>query len=146
MNNQFSILDAIDRARQLAPIEAHARKADPDTSHAAAAELRKDQSKLQRSVAVAVGILSAHGPLSDFQIRARWGTHWGGPFSDSLPCKARHWARQAGLVKHDGYGKHQGRKVRLWAVGRDVAYLEDQTLRCPHCHGTGRLVLDPLAQ
>lgn len=139
MNDQLNILDAIDRARQLADIQVHARKADPDTSHLAAAALASDQSKLQRSVAVAVGIIAEHGPLSDFEIRSRWPTHWPGPFSDSLPCKARHWARQAGLVKHEGYGKHQGRKVRLWAVGRDADFLADQSLRCPHCHGTGRV-------
>jgi hypothetical protein len=142
MNNQLNILDAIDRARQLAPIEVHARKGDPETSHTAAAELAKDQTKLQRSVATVVAILQASEPvrLTDFQIRDKWAGWWhSAKFSDSLPCKARHWARQAGLVRHDGYGKHNGRKVRLWALGADVAFLADERMRCPHCNGTGRL-------
>lgn len=96
-----------------------ARRNDPETSHQAAFAFSKDQKKASRSVTTAVAILEAHGPLSDFQIRALWPNFWEGPFSDSLPCKARHWAREQGLVKHIGYADHHGRTVRTWGIGRD---------------------------
>lgn len=143
-NDQLSLMGMFDRAGAPPRIDVRARKKDPETSHLAAAELDADQPKLQRSVSTVVAILRANEPLrlSDFQIRERWGKWWGDKFSDSLPCKARHWARQAGLVRHDGHGKHQGRRVRLWALGRDVEFLAGERQRCPHCGGTGRVAPD----
>jgi len=95
-----------------------ARTTDPETSHEAAAEF--EQSKAQRSIETVVCILEQHGPLTDFEIRDKWTAYWGSDkWSYTLPCKARHWARQAGLIKHDGFGIHQKRKVRRWNVGKD---------------------------
>ena len=93
-----------------------ARKRDPETSHEAAAAFAAKEGKVQRSVQAAVAILRAHGPLTDFQISAHWAEVWPEPFSESLPRKARHWARQAGLVEHEGYGMHQKRRVRTWTI------------------------------
>lgn len=105
-------------------IHVRARSTDPDTSHEAAAQLNKEPSRLNKSVKTVVAILSESPfPLSDFQIRDRWDKHWIGSWSFTLPSKARHWAREEGLVKHDGYGRHNGRRVRLWAFGRDDAFL-----------------------
>lgn len=94
-----------------------ARTTDPETSHEAAALV--GQSQAQRSVRAVVKILTGSGPLSDFQIRALWPSYWDGRWSFTLPSKARHWARQRGLVKHAGYGIHEGRRVRLWAIGKE---------------------------
>lgn len=105
-------------------IHVRARSTDPDTSHEAAAQLNKEPSRLNKSVKTVVAILSESPfPLSDFQIRDSWDKHWIGSWSFTLPSKARHWAREEGLVKHDGYGRHNGRRVRLWAIGRDDAFL-----------------------
>jgi hypothetical protein len=109
-------------------IDVVARTTDPDTSHEAAAQLELDQTRLARSVQTVVDIL-AGAPLHDFDIRALWPRYWSGPFSDSLPCKARHWAREQGLVRFAGYGAHHGRKVRLWARGRDHQFLSGRTAR-----------------
>jgi hypothetical protein len=100
-----------------------ARRTDPETSHQAALQFGADQPRITASIATVVRLLEQHGPLTDFDIRARWSTIWEGPFSFTLPCKARHWARQAGLVKHAGYGTHEGRRVRTWEVGRDAEFL-----------------------
>ena len=115
-------------------ISVRARKSDPETSHEAADDFDSKQTKAQRSVATVVLILQQHGPLTDFQIRELWFRYWEGPFSYTLPCKARHWARQAGLVKHEGYGKHQKRNVRKWTLGADLAYFDEQAKvkKCPH--------------
>jgi hypothetical protein len=96
-----------------------ARATDPDTSHAAAKEFNADKAKKSNSVKTVIAILAEHGTLTDFQIRALWPTYWGPHFSDSLPCKARHWARLAGEVRHVGYSTHQGRKVRTWEIGKE---------------------------
>lgn len=101
------------------PIKVIARATDPETSREAADELERNQTKLQRSVAVAVRILEDHGPLSDFQIRDLWPGYWGEAFSYTLPCKARLWAWQGGLVSPAGHGKHRGRRVQLWQAGGD---------------------------
>lgn len=109
-----------------------ARTSDPDTSHQAAFEFELNQTKAQRSVATVVAILKEHGKLSDFEIRALWENYWeSSAWSYTLPCKARHWARQAGLVKHAGYGEHEGRKVRTWEIGLDPALSRDEV--CPCC-------------
>jgi hypothetical protein len=105
-------------------IDVRARSTDPETSKQAAFEFELNQSKAQRSVATVVDILTAHGPLTDFDIRSKWETYWGGAhWSYTLPSKARHWARQKGLVKHEGFGTHNGRRVRVWALGRDDDFL-----------------------
>lgn len=100
-------------------IEVKARSTDPETSHQAAAQV--DQSQAQRSVQTVVLILTgSKEPLSDFQIRALWPAYWSGPWSFTLPSKARHWARQKRLVMHAGFGVHNGRRVRVWALGKDA--------------------------
>lgn len=116
-----------------AVVVVRARATDPETSHEAAEEFERDQSRAQLSVAAVVLILKDHGPLTDFQIREAWPKVWGSKaWSYTLPCKARHWARLAGLVKHDGFGTHGKRKVRRWALGRDEVFLGAQE-KCPHC-------------
>ena len=118
-------------------ISVRARKSDPETSRDAADDFDSKQEKAQRSVQAVVLVLRRYGPLTDFQIQDLWSRYWEGPFSNSLPRKARHWARQAALVKHEGYGKHQGRTVRKWALGADLAYFDEQVKakKCPHCGG-----------
>jgi hypothetical protein len=102
-----------------------ARRSDPETSHAAAAEVTAKDTA-QRSVKAVVTLLRAAGePLNDFQIHSLWPEVWDGPFSESLPRKARHWAREAGEVMHAGFGQHQGRRVRVWTVGRDGEFLKE---------------------
>lgn len=110
-----------------------ARKNDPETSHEAASNFEADQTKAQRSIRTVVEILKSHGELTDFEIRDAWSSFWGSEkWSFTLPCKARHWARQAGLVKHVGFGTHQGRRVRKWGLGND---LNEPSLikKCPTC-------------
>jgi hypothetical protein len=115
-----------------------ARSTDPETSHQAAFAFESDQLKCAASVTCAVRILAQHGPLTDFQLAELWPQYWLGKFSPSLPNKARHWARQQGLVKHDGYGQHQGRDVRRYSVGRDHEFLRGFSPRGrkppPACH------------
>lgn len=111
-------------------IDIRARRSDPETSHQAA--LAFDQPKAQRSVACVVLILKDGGAMTDFQIRACWTGYWGSVASFTLPSKARHWAREQGLVKHAGFGTHQGRRVRLWSLGRDESFLTPVEL-CPCC-------------
>lgn len=119
--------------RLKARVKVRARRTDPETSHEAAAAFEANQTKAQRSVAVVVHIIRTRGPLTDFQIRDLWPAYWGAvAWSYTLPCKARHWARQQGLVKHQGHGRHQGRRVRLWAIGRDEAFLEQPQI-CECC-------------
>ena len=101
-----------------------ARRTDPETSQQAALDFEANQSKAQRSVSTVVAILKVYGELTDFQLRDFWHKYWEGKWSFTLPCKARHWARQAGLVKHVGFGKHQGRRVRKWGLGRDDKFLD----------------------
>jgi hypothetical protein len=110
-----------------------ARSSDPETSHTAAAEFEANQTKAQKCVKIAVQILEEKGPLTDFEIRDVWTDYWGSDaWSFTLPCKARHWARQAGLVKHVGFGSHHGRKVRKWGTGCDTEFLDTQH-KCPTC-------------
>ena len=114
------------------PVTVRARATDPDTSREAAAAFEADEAKGARSVRTVVEILRRTGPLSDFQIRAKWAAAWAGPFSDSLPCKARHWARQQGLVQLVGHGKHGRRKVQMWHLGADAKYLASQQRKAGH--------------
>ena len=93
-----------------------ARRNDPDTSQEAAVALAAQQAKLQRSVQTVVAILKDHGELTDFRLSELWPGYWPEPFSESLPRKARHWAREANLVEHAGYGLHQNRRVRTWKL------------------------------
>ena len=117
--------------------EIKARATDPETSREAAADF--GQNKAQRSVATVVAILRERGPLTDFEIREWWGAFWGSnEWSFTLPSKARHWARLAGLVKHDGFGVHEGRKVRRWAIGRDS--LPSDTTGSPLARARERIV------
>jgi len=115
------------------PVAVIARRDDPATSKLAAATF--SQKRAQRSVQTVVAILTDAGALSDFEIAQHWPRHWPGPFSHSLPAKARHWARQAGLVKLAGEGKHRRRTVRTWELGRDVLHLAEHAApkACPHC-------------
>lgn len=93
-----------------------ARRTDPETSRDAAAAFDAS-GKVQPSVAAVVALLKSSGlPLHDFEIAARWPSFWGRAHSESLPRKARHWAKEAGLVQHEGFGEHQGRRVRLWIL------------------------------
>lgn len=107
---------AIDFSAPAPHVTVRARKRDPETSREAAGALDQQQPKLQRSVAVAVQILKDHGPQDDFGLAEKWADYWPEPFSESLPRKARHWAKEAGKVKHDGYTEHHGRRVRRWRV------------------------------
>lgn len=115
-------------------IDVRARKTDPETSHQAALDFEQNQTKAARSVSTVVTILAYFGKeLTDFQIRELWTDFWGSEkWSYTLPCKARHWAREKGLVKHAGFSTHQGRKVRTWALGRDEKFL-DANETCPCC-------------
>lgn len=98
----------------LAP-KVRARRRDPETSHAAAKAFKSDTAS--RSVQVVCQLLkNAKRPVTDFEIAANWIFAWGGPFSESLPRKARHWAREAGLVEHAGFAIHNGRRVRTWRL------------------------------
>jgi hypothetical protein len=98
------------------PPKVRARHADPETSKEAAAAFDAS-GKVQPSVAAVVALLKSAGiPLHDFEIAARWSSFWGREFSESLPRKARHWAKEAGFVIHVGHAEHQGRRVRLWAL------------------------------
>ena len=117
-------------------IAVRARTTDPETSHQAALDFDGNQNKASLSVACVVMILKAYGPLSDFAIRDAWTEFWGSrAWSFTLPSKARHWAREQGLVKHAGFSTHQGRKVRTWELGRDEAFLEPAP-RCGCCGQT----------
>jgi hypothetical protein len=109
-----------------------ARTTDPETSKMAARAFEENQTKAQRSVATVVLVLKKYGRMTDFQIRDRWEEFWGpDKWSYTLPCKARHWARQAGKVKHAGFGEHQGRIVRTWEIGRDEKFLlEPEVCEC----------------
>ena len=100
------------------PVAVIARRDDPATSKLAAATF--SQKRAQRSVQTVVAILTDAGALSDFEIAQHW---------------PRHWARQAGLVKLAGEGKHRRRTVRTWELGRDVLYLAEHAApkACPHC-------------
>jgi hypothetical protein len=113
-------------------ISVRARRSDPETSHQAAFEFENKQAKAQRSVATVVELLRRLGHLSDFDLRDAWELAWKGKWSFTLPSKARHWARQAGLVRHDGFTTHEGRKVRLWTLGRDEDFLTPPEV-CPCC-------------
>lgn len=113
-------------------VNPRARATDPDTSHEAAQALRRDQLRLNKAVQTVVAIMTEQGPQTDFGLADWWDRYWGKPFSYSLPCKSRHWAREAGLVKKVGYGQHQKRRVLLWGLGRDDEFL-DRPL-CPTCH------------
>ena len=115
------------------PVAIIARSADPETSREAAAAFT--QKAAQRSVQTVVNMLRVSSPLTDFQIRQLWPDFWEGPFSYTLPCKARHWARQAGLVRHEGFGSHNNRRVRTWALGADTEFLAATITakECPHC-------------
>ena len=111
-------------------IKVRARDTDPDTSHEAAAAFEGDQTKAAGSVQTVVRILANHGPLTDFEISEYWPMYWAAPFSYSLPSKARHWAREQGLVKRVGYGSHNKRKVILWGLGKDEL---TEPVCCPTC-------------
>ena len=114
-------------------ITVRARNTDPETSHQAALDFEGNQSKASLSVACVVLILQDRGPLTDFGLRDAWTEFWGSrEWSFTLPSKARHWAREQGLVKHAGFGEHQGRRVRLWALGRDDQFLAPAP-RCECC-------------
>jgi len=93
-----------------------ARRTDPETSQEAAAAFDASGNAQPSVAAVRELLRQAGAPLHDFQIAERWAAHWGKPFSESLPRKARHWAKQAGYVAHEGHGEHQGRRVRLWVL------------------------------
>lgn len=110
------------------PPDVIARHTDPETSHAAAANF--DRNKAARSIQTVKRILAA-GPMTDFQIREAWAAHWQGQWSFTLPSKARHWARQAGFVRHAGFAQHNGRKVRTWKLGTEV-----EPVKRPHKLGT----------
>lgn len=118
---------------QYPAIEVSARRNDPDTSHAAAASMDTDRRRVTRSMNTVVRIMTDHGDMTDFTLIEHWRHYWNEGWSHSLPSKARHWARQAGLVKRVGYGKHQGRKVILWGLGKDEEYLQHLEF-CPMCH------------
>lgn len=114
-------------------VTVRARNTDPETSHQAALDFENNQSQASRSIACVVLILKELGPMTDFDIRSKWESYWGtGKWSFTLPSKARHWAREQGLVKHAGFGTHQNRRVRLWAIGRDDKFLEPAP-RCECC-------------
>ena len=116
-------------------VAVRARRDDPETSQQAAFAFEANQTNAQRSVQVVVAILKAAAhPLTDFEIAERWRDAWGSDkFSESLPRKARHWARQQGLVCHSGFAQHGKRRVRTWSVGADVIFHSRAPVRCTHC-------------
>ena len=96
-----------------------ARHSDPETCHDAAAMLNAKPERLTRSVTTVVELLQHYGKQTDFQIRERWAEFWEGPFSYTLPCKARLWACQAGLVRWSGERvRNESSKysVRVWEL------------------------------
>jgi hypothetical protein len=126
-NNQLDLFG--EKLPQRKPIKVIARTEDPDTSHEAANDLEKDQPKLQRSVTAIARLLASYGPMTDFAIASHWAEVWPEKYSESLPRKARHWAREAGLVCRDGYGSHNGRRVIMWGLGKDESFLEERQQR-----------------
>jgi hypothetical protein len=115
-------------------IQISARSTDPDTSHEAAKEFESNQDKAQRSVATVVLIMKENGSLTDFELLKFWPNYWGNLFSESLPRKARGWARAAGLVMLDGEGLNNGRRVKKWGLGVDAKFIESQQkVKCPCC-------------
>lgn len=124
----------MDHTHQQPTVTVIARSTDPETSLDAAADLRQKQDKLRRCLRTVVEIIYSCGELSDFEIRDRWGVFWGNDkWSTSLPRKARHWAREAGLVRHAGFTTHQGRRVRKWGLGDDRAVVSAEYELCPTC-------------
>ena len=121
--------------KEIKHIHVNARSTDPDTSQEAAQEFEQDQTKAAKSVLSVVELLENEGPLTDFQIIAKWPGYWEGPFSYSLPPKARLWAREQGFVKKVGYGQHNGRRVIKWGIGVDVI---TQPVCCPTCERNTR--------
>ena len=111
-------------------INVRARSTDPDTSQQAAFDFEANQTKAAKSVLTVVEVLTDHGELTDFEIGEKWPEYWAGPFSHSLPAKARHWAREQGLVKRVGYGKHNNRQVIKWGLGQDEIIAP---VCCPTC-------------
>lgn len=109
------------------------RRADPETSKAAAAVLEEKQERLQRSIRTVIEILGCLPPMNDFQIRDFWPDFWEGPFSENLPRMARLWARRRGIVKRAGFNDHEGRRVQTWTLGDDRLDAETEHEVCPHC-------------
>lgn len=107
-----------------------ARTTDPETSQQAAFDFEQDQQKVARSVSTVVRILSDRPDSTDFEIREAWSRYWEGSWSFTLPSKARHWAREQGLVRHSGFGSHNGRRVRTWALGYELV---SEPERCECC-------------
>lgn len=124
--DDHGIYDDLDyEERVTTDIPVRARRTDPKTSHMAAAEFEASGQQ-QLSVKTVVDILKDRGaPMTDFNISAMWHKYWPKPkWSHSLPAKARLWARQAGLVRHAGYGLHGPRTVMSWSLGRDDQFLK----------------------
>lgn len=115
-------------------IQVRARNTDPITSRLAANELEKQQTHLQQSVERVLELLLELGPVADFELRKVFLRLFGG--SDSLPTKARQWAREKGLVRNSGRmstNPKSGRKCVVWELGRDECYLEYTFVTCPTC-------------
>lgn len=112
-----------------------ARSSDPETAQEANAATEAQGERNVKAIEAVEQLLETHGPMTDFEIRDRWKDVWEKGWSYTLPCKARQWAREAGRVKHDGFGEHEGRRVRRWSLGRDDAWFHRE--RCSEC---GRLL------
>lgn len=96
-------------------VRAIARTSDPETSHDAADSLASE--KISRCIRTAIEIFTKYDRLTDFELATVWPQFWNEPFSESLPRKARHWARQQGRIEHKGYKvRKNGRRVRAWGL------------------------------
>lgn len=110
-----------------------ARTTDPETSHDAHEAF--GQQRAEKAMTRVVSLLREYGPMMDCEIEERFFQRWEG--SRTLPGKARHWARQAGLVKDSGRTavnpKTNHRQI-VWELGEDTEFLYLlHAAKCPLC-------------
>jgi hypothetical protein len=99
---------------------------------------QKGKYKYQQGLLTLIQAMKQQKSLSQIKIKFKllkfWPNYWGNLFSESLPRKARGWARAAGLVMLDGEGLNNGRRVKKWGLGVDAKFIESQQkVKCPCC-------------
>lgn len=96
------------------------RHTDPETSHLAAAKIKRKLTLPKRTV---LGLLS-YGPLCDNELLARWRENFGS-VNDSVPRKRRGDLVADGLVRYAGYTcMYEGSECKVWELtelGREKA-------------------------